>query len=67
MARVSDVNTDKGGVVRDVKVRTFPSYPVPVKKANNRGMKGLSDKIPATTLHRDVRRLVILIPVEEQK
>lgn len=35
MARVIDVNTDKKGVVRDVKVRTFPSYPVPVKKVNS--------------------------------
>lgn len=67
MARVIDVNADKKGVVRDVKVRTFPSYPVPIKKLNSGGMKRLSDKIPATTLHKDVRRLVILIPVEEQK
>lgn len=67
MARVIDVNTDKRGVVRDVKVRTFPSYPVPVKKVNSGGTKRLSDKIRATTLHRDVRRLVILIPIEEQK
>jgi len=67
LARVVSVNTDGKGIVRDVNVRTFPSYPVPVMK--NKvfgGYKGQPSKIPATILHRDVRRLVILLPVEEQ-
>lgn len=51
---------------RDVNVRTFPSYPVPVTKPNKEGNKRLSTKIPATILHRDVRCLVILLPIEEQ-
>ncbi len=33
LARVVSVNTDNKGIVRDVLVRTFPSYPVPIKKA----------------------------------
>ena len=73
LARVVNVNTDDKGVVRDVLVKTFPSYPVPTTKANGKEMpktgkriKGLKNKIPATILHRDVRRLVILIPIEEQ-
>lgn len=72
LARVVSVNTDGKGIVRDVKVRTFPSYPVllakPIRrgamKTSNDGNKKLSSKIPATILHRDVRRLVILLPVE---
>ena len=66
MARVVSVNADKKGIVRDVNVRTFPSYPVPVTKPNKEGNKRLLTKIPATILHRNVRRLVILLPIEEQ-
>lgn len=75
LARVVSVNTDSKGIVRDVLVKTFPSYPVPITKAdskelptraNAKGTKRLKLKIPATILHRDVRRLVILLPIEEQ-
>lgn len=68
LARVVGVNTNKKGIVRDVNVRTYPSYPVstgkPVQKDK---VKKLSTKIPATILHRDVRRLIVLIPVKEQE
>ncbi|XP_073670542.1 uncharacterized protein [Paramisgurnus dabryanus] len=75
LARVVGVNADSKGIVRDVLVRTFPSYPVHITKAkdkeghiraNSEKTGRLQTKIPATILHRDVRRLVILIPIEEQ-
>ena len=69
LARVVSVNTDKKGVVRDVNVRTFPSYPVstgkPVRGVEKAKMEHPT-QIPATVLHRDVRRIVVLLPVEEQ-
>lgn len=75
LARVVSANADSKGIVREVLVKTFPSYPVPKTKPNGRGgparanserTKRLQTKIPATILHRDVRRLVILLPTEEQ-
>ncbi|XP_039525732.1 uncharacterized protein LOC120477871 [Pimephales promelas] len=73
MARVVDINADKKGTVRDVMVRVFPSYPVSIVKPNQaetgknvKPTKKHCDKIPATILRRDVRRLVVLIPIEEQ-
>ncbi len=71
LGRVIGVNPDSKGVVRDVNVRTFPSYHVPITKplkarANYPGSKSHKKKIPSTVLHRDVRRLVVLLPVEEQ-
>nr|XP_043874409.1 uncharacterized protein LOC122764147 isoform X1 [Solea senegalensis] len=76
LARVVSVNADSKGIVRDVLVKTFPSYPVHIKKAkgkegptrgNGEKTRRLQNKIPATILHRDVRRLVILLPAEEQE
>lgn len=70
LARVISVNTDEKGIVRDLNVKTFPSYPVPIRKLINvdkkKETKRLSLKIPSTMLHRDVRRLVVLLPIEEQ-
>ncbi|XP_041831483.1 uncharacterized protein LOC121633477 [Melanotaenia boesemani] len=75
LARVISVNPDKKGVVRDVQVRTFPSCPVTIKKSAKEesgcgavkvGRK-THMKVPATILQRDVRRLVILVPAEEQQ
>lgn len=66
LARVIDVNTDRKGIVRDVYLRSFPSYPVATVKPTKK-MKKHSTKIPATVLHRDVRRIVVLLPVEEQQ
>ncbi|XP_067280641.1 uncharacterized protein [Pseudorasbora parva] len=64
LARVIDVNTDNKGIVRDVHLRSFPSYSVPTVKPTKK-VKEHSIKIPATVLHRDVRRIVVLLPVEE--
>lgn len=66
LARVIDVNTDRKGIVRDVYLRSFPSYPVATVKPTKKGKKH-STKIPATVLHKDVRRIVVLLPVEEQQ
>ena len=49
IARVVSVNSDSKGIVRDVNVRTFPSYPVPVTrpttaKANHQTSKKNSKK-----------------------
>ncbi|XP_073797048.1 uncharacterized protein [Danio rerio] len=68
LARVIQVNADDKGIVRDVNVKVFTSYPVSnVKPAKAKvTTKKLTDRIPATILHRDVRRLVVLIPIEEQ-
>ncbi|XP_058477623.1 uncharacterized protein LOC131448851 [Solea solea] len=68
LGRVISTTPDVKGVVRDVNIRVFPSYCVPVTRA----LKGKSipkirrEKIQATVLHRDVRRLVVLLPAEEQ-
>lgn len=37
-----------------------------LKKVNSERTKRLFDQVPATTRHKDVKRLVILLPVEEQ-
>ncbi|KAI3354310.1 hypothetical protein L3Q82_018497 [Scortum barcoo] len=58
LARVISVNTDKKGIVRDVHVRTFPSYPVSTMKSEQKKEKKLLTKIPSTVLHRDVRRVI---------
>ncbi|XP_023810653.1 uncharacterized protein LOC105357885 [Oryzias latipes] len=71
LARVVGVSTDKRGVVRDIYVKVSPSYgafsvvrsPKPVPVA---GDSESSKSCQSTILHRDVRRLVVLLPVEEQ-
>ncbi|XP_049335750.1 uncharacterized protein LOC125802274 [Astyanax mexicanus] len=75
LARVVSVNADSKGIVRDVKVRTVPSYPVSMAKPAKKGFANKGDKatrqpstkIPATILHRDVRRLIVLLAAEEQE
>ena len=62
LGRVEEVYPDEKGVVRDVKVRTCHSLPISLSQA----MKD-KEPCPSTTLHRDVRRLVVLLPVEEQE
>ncbi|KAI2651191.1 Endoplasmic reticulum mannosyl-oligosaccharide 1,2-alpha-mannosidase [Labeo rohita] len=64
------------GVVQDVTVKIVPSYCVsvikPVRKPEVRPVNSAASKHPASKdfqpiiLHRDVRRLVVLLPVEEQ-
>lgn len=66
LAKVVDVNSDKKGTLRDVQLSSFPNYPVSTVKPTPKAKKH-STKIPATILHRDVRRIVVLLPVEEQQ
>ncbi|XP_058476292.1 uncharacterized protein LOC131448154 [Solea solea] len=64
LGRVVEAHPDAKGIVRDVKVRTCQSCPV----SSGQGGKGKEkESRPSTILHRDVRRLVVLLPVEEQK
>ena len=68
LARVVSVNADTKGIVRDVLVKVPPSGCVQVKSPNpvikEPGSKGKD--VQGTVLHRDVRRLVVLIPAEDQ-
>lgn len=80
LGRVVSVNPDSRGIVRDVNVRVVASSCIPeVRPAasapKHPGSKQPASKHPAssirrdlqsTILHRDVRRLVVLLPVEEQ-
>lgn len=68
LGRVVEVCPDAKGVVRDVKVRdvkvkTCQSCPVPSRQSKR--IQSV-ENCPSTTLHRDVRRLVVLLPAEEQ-
>ncbi|KAK7889795.1 hypothetical protein WMY93_025355 [Mugilogobius chulae] len=64
LASVISVNPDPKGVVRDVRVRVSLSNCAPMQTTKS---KDKEDKIQHTILHRDVRRLVVLIPIEEQQ
>ncbi|KAL3973928.1 GTP-binding protein [Sarotherodon galilaeus] len=71
MGIVVSTNPDKKGIVRDVNVRVCSSYSGSVAKSLraedlSSGSKGATPVAQATILHRDVRRLVVLLPVEEQ-
>ncbi|KAK7918663.1 hypothetical protein WMY93_009947 [Mugilogobius chulae] len=75
IARVVGVNPDHRGVVRDVHVKVSPSYGAlgwmrspksgPVVKDSGSPLES-SKSCQSTILHRDVRRLVVLVPVEDQ-
>lgn len=62
LARVIGANPDFRGVVRDVHVRVSPSSSISVRSSR----PGAADPGSSTILHRDVRRLVVLIPWEDQ-
>lgn len=68
LGRVVSTNPDSKGIVRDANVRVIPSFCVPLVKAVD-AKKAADQKgaTQATVLHRDVRRLVVLLPIEEQK
>ncbi|XP_038137922.1 uncharacterized protein LOC119781503 [Cyprinodon tularosa] len=67
LGKVVSANPDKKGVVRDVNVRVVPSYCTPITKHVKQKSvhPPKKDKMRTTILHRDVRRLIVLIPVEE--
>ncbi|CAI5644747.1 unnamed protein product [Oreochromis niloticus] len=62
LAKVISVNPDSRGIVRDVHVRVSPSSSIAVKSPKS------ATRSPelSTILHRDIRRLVVLLPVEDQ-
>jgi len=53
---------DDKGVVRDIKVRICHSLPIGLFQVRKD-----KELCPSKILHRDVRRLVVLLPVEEQE
>ncbi len=63
LGRVVEACPDTKGVVRDVTVRTCQSCPVSCGQSKR---SRTVENCPSTILHRDVRRLVVLLPVEEQ-
>ena len=65
LGRVIQTNPDPAGVVRDVQVRTATSRHGFPEETTQRTRK-TPKKPPGVVLHRDVRRLVVLLPVEEQ-
>ncbi|KAI7800929.1 gag-pol fusion polyprotein, partial [Triplophysa rosa] len=70
LGKVISVNQDRKGVVRDVNDQTSPSYSVHIKPSRTQrshsAFKEYKEKILSTVLHGDVRRLVVLLPVEEK-
>ncbi|XP_035985835.1 uncharacterized protein LOC118559250 [Fundulus heteroclitus] len=68
LGRVVSVNPDAKGIVRDVNVKVVQSSCLPVTKPtlNRPSAKVLKEATQTTVLHRDVRRLVVLLPVEDQ-
>lgn len=67
LGRVVKVNPDSRGVVRDVHVKICPSGCVMEKTPTSvsKGSRSTEQNIQGTILHRDVRRLVVLIPAED--
>ncbi|XP_070403557.1 uncharacterized protein [Nothobranchius furzeri] len=67
LGRVVGVNPDSKGIVRDAQVQVSPSYCTPIIKHVKRGQtQGRGKDFQPVVLHRDVRRLIVLLPVEEQ-
>lgn len=65
LGRVVSVSPDPKGIVRDVHVKVAASGCVQGKTLNAREL-GPKENFQGTILHRDVRRLVVLIPAEDQ-
>lgn len=66
LGRVICVNPDSKGTVRDVKVQVSPSHCVPINSSRPTAKGSASSDRGSTVLHRDVRRLVVLLPIEDQ-
>ena len=67
LGRVTRVNPDSKGIVRDVHVQVSPSHCVPVNSTRPTAKGSATSDRGSTVLHRDVRRLVVLLPVEDQE
>ncbi|XP_068507336.1 uncharacterized protein [Syngnathus scovelli] len=70
LGRVISVNPDSRGIVRDVTLRVVRTSCAPEIRPTTSASKHPTSSIQrdhqSTILHRDVRRLVVLLPVEEQ-
>lgn len=66
LGRVVSTNPDHKGVVRDVNVQIFPSYSVPMTKVLKGKLRHSTQVKERRVVHRDVRWLVVLLPVEDQ-
>lgn len=69
LGRVTEAVPDSKGIVRDAYVKVSPGYCTPTEnKARRVGRPSTTkeERVHATILHRDVRRLVVLLPAEEQ-
>lgn len=75
LGRVISVNPDSRNIVRDVNIRVVVSSCIPEVRpetsaskfpASKHRVSSIRGDLQSTILHRDVRRLVVLLPVEEQ-
>lgn len=70
LGRVVTVTPDSRGIVRDVEVLVTPGHCVPVQHPKPAAQSSASSESKegsaGVVLRRDVRRLVVLLPVEEQ-
>lgn len=75
LGRVISVNPDSRNIVRDVNIRVVASSCIPEVRpvtsasknpASKHHVSGIRRDLQSTILHRDVRRLVVLLPVGEQ-
>lgn len=68
LGKVVSVKPDCRGIVRDLNVRTFTIYPVPVKKKDTAQAKERRKKQSSTIpfLQRDVGLLVVPFPIEDE-
>ena len=64
LGRVVEVYPDSRGIVRDVKIRTCPGQPT--QGTGRKRRRGMDQPITPAFLLRDVRRVVVLVPQEEQ-
>lgn len=51
---------------RNKECEDFSKLPSSSQKKKDKHKQRLSSKIPSTILHRDVRHLVVLLPIKEQ-
>ena len=65
LGRVVKVQPDCKGIVRDAQVKVVPSSPVPNPQSTPPSLT-TNETYPTVTIQRDVRRLVVLLPVEDQ-
>jgi len=75
LGRVISVNPDSRNIVRDVNIRVVASSCIPEVRpvtltskfpVSKHRLSSIRKDLQSTILHRDVRRLVVLLPVEEQ-